>query len=168
MLPVPGSPLSGPVSFSPAGHFLPLWWCRELALRLSGLAIRYPAPGQFAGLRVPEKFLLLTQGTATDVPARYGDRLDLVTAELTANGPEWAGVRSMPIRPDGSVSWAADTDDVAPLNAWLGTALAHTSLTCRRADVPVLNLYALSWMPRRLQRSSIQACRATVSMPIAQ
>ena len=118
--------------------------CRELATRLSGLAIRYPAPDQIAGQRVPDldlrgapaatifgllhpaKFLLLTQGTAVDAPAGYRDRLDIVTAELTADRPEWASVRSLLIRPDGYLAWAADTDDAPPLAAWLGSALSPT------------------------------------------
>ncbi|MFY9651518.1 MAG: FAD-dependent monooxygenase [Trebonia sp.] len=120
--------------------------CRELATRLSGLAIRYPAPDQIAGQRVPDldlrgapaatifgllhpaRFLLLTQGTAVDVPAGYRDRLDIVTAELTADRPEWASVRSLLIRPDGYLAWAADTDDAPPLAAWLGSALSHILL----------------------------------------
>jgi len=115
--------------------------CRELALRLSGLAIRYPAAGQIAGQRVPDldlrgaraatvfgllhpaRFLLLTRGTAQDVPAGYEDRLDSVAAELATDRPEWAGVRAMLIRPDGYVAWAATADDLPPFAAWLGTGL---------------------------------------------
>jgi hypothetical protein len=126
--------------------------CRELATRLSGLAIRYPAPDQIAGQRVPDldlrgapaatifgllhpaKFLLLTQGTAVDAPAGYGDRLDIVSAELTADRPEWASVRSMLIRPDGYLAWAADTDDAPPLTAWLGRALSHILLESTTAS----------------------------------
>jgi hypothetical protein len=114
--------------------------CRELATRLSGLAIRYPAADPVAGQRVPDldlrgapaatvfgllhpaKFLLLTQGTAVDAPAGYRDRLDIVTAELTADRPDWATVRSMLIRPDGYLAWAASTDDAPPFAAWLGSA----------------------------------------------
>jgi 2-polyprenyl-6-methoxyphenol hydroxylase-like FAD-dependent oxidoreductase len=114
--------------------------CRELATRLSGLAIRYPAADPVAGQRVPDldlrgapaatvfgllhpaKFLLLTQETAVDAPAGHGDRLDIVTAELTADRPDWAGVRSMLIRPDGYLAWAASTDDAPPFAAWLGSA----------------------------------------------
>jgi 2-polyprenyl-6-methoxyphenol hydroxylase-like FAD-dependent oxidoreductase len=115
--------------------------CRELAIRLSGIAIRYPATGHMEGQRVPDldlrgapaatifgllhpaKFLLLTQGTAVDAPAGYRDRLDIVTAELTADRPEWAGVRSMLIRPDGYIAWATDADDPPPFAGWLGSAL---------------------------------------------
>jgi hypothetical protein len=57
-----------------------------------------------------------------DAPAGYGARLDIVTAELTADRPDWAGVRSMLIRPDGYLAWAASTDDAPPFAAWLGSA----------------------------------------------
>ena len=121
---------------------------RELALQLSGLAIRYPADGQLAdgqlaGQRVPDldlcgapaatifgllhpaKFVLLTRGTAVDAPAGYGDRLDIVTAGLTADRPEWASVRAVLIRPDGYVAWATGADDPPPFGAWLGSALSR-------------------------------------------
>jgi len=120
--------------------------CQELALQLSGLGIRYPAAGQsadqLAGQRVPDldlhgapaatifgllhpaKFLLLTQEPAHGVPACYADRLDVVTAKLTADRPEWASVRAMLIRPDGYLAWATTADDAPPLGAWLG-ALAR-------------------------------------------
>jgi len=45
-----------------------------------------------------------------------------VTAELTADRPDWATVRSMLIRPDGYLAWAASTDDPPPFAAWLGSA----------------------------------------------
>jgi 2-polyprenyl-6-methoxyphenol hydroxylase-like FAD-dependent oxidoreductase len=120
--------------------------CRELATRLSGLAIRYPAPDQIAGQRVPDldlrgapaatifgllhpaKFLLLTQGTLVDAPAGYRDRLDIVTAELTADRPEWASVRSLLIRPDGYLAWAADTDDARRLPH--GSAAPYPTSSC--------------------------------------
>jgi hypothetical protein len=57
-----------------------------------------------------------------DAPAGYGDRLDIVTAELTGDRPDWASVRSMLIRPDGYLAWAASTDDPPPFAAWLGRA----------------------------------------------
>ena len=131
--------------------------CRELAVRLSGLGIRYPAPGQVtaqvAGQRAPDldlrgcrrparwpgqhgapaatifgllhpaKFVLLNLGSATVVPAGSEGRLDVVTAELAGDYPEWAGLRAMLIRPDGYIAWATHADDAPPLAAWLiGTA----------------------------------------------
>jgi len=122
--------------------------CRELAVRLSGLGIRYPAPGQvpLAGQRVPDlglrgtpgtifaslhsaKFVLLNLGPAAAsqplqplqlLPAGFADRLDVVTAELAADHPEWAGLRAMLIRPDGYIAWATFADDAPPLRSWLG------------------------------------------------
>ena len=123
--------------------------CRELAVRLSGLAIRYPAPGQVtaqvAGQRAPDldlrgagqhgapaatifgllhpaKFVLLNLGSAAVAPAGFEGRLDIVTAELAGDYPEWAGVRAMLIRPDGYIAWATHADDAPPLATWLGSA----------------------------------------------
>ena len=119
--------------------------CRELATRLSGLAIRYPAPDQIAGQRVPDldlrgapaatifgllhpaKFLLLTQGTAVDAPAGYRDRLDIVTAnsaQTARNGPASAPCSSAPT----ATSPGSYTDDAPPFAAWLGSALSHILL----------------------------------------
>jgi 2-polyprenyl-6-methoxyphenol hydroxylase-like FAD-dependent oxidoreductase len=112
---------------------------RELAVRLSGLAIRYPAAGQVAGQRVPDldlrdapaatvfgllhsaKFVLLNLGPAPVAPAGFADRLDVVTAGLARDHPGWAGVGAVLIRPDGYVAWASRADDVPPLATWLGT-----------------------------------------------
>jgi hypothetical protein len=116
--------------------------CRELAVRLSGLGIRYPAAGQVGGSRVPDldlrgapaatvfgllraaKFVLLNLGSAGAAPASFADRpadgqLDVVTAELAGGHPEWAGVRSMLIRPDGHIAWTSGADNAPPAN-WLG------------------------------------------------
>ena len=125
--------------------------CRELAVRLSGLAIHYPAVGQVAGQRAPDldlrgagqhgapaatvfgllssaKFVLLNLGSAAaapagPAPADWAGRLDIVTAELAGDHPEWAGVRAMLIRPDGYIAWATQADDAPPLAAWLGPVL---------------------------------------------
>jgi len=151
--------------------------CRELAIRLSGVAIRYPADGRaggrdadvsagraggqqaghdaglgggsLAGQRVPDldldgapaetifglllpaRFVLLNLGSAAAASAGYADRLDVVTAKLAANDPEWTGVHALLIRPDGYIAWAADTDDVPPLATWLGPALSRRSLPRR-------------------------------------
>jgi 2-polyprenyl-6-methoxyphenol hydroxylase-like FAD-dependent oxidoreductase len=128
--------------------------CRELAFRLSGLAIRYPPPGpsagppadERAGCRVPDlglrgaraetifgllhaaKFALLdlvsaapgATAQAGHAPAGYDGRLDVVTAELAADDPGWAGLRAMLIRPDGYLAWATRASDPPPLAAWLG------------------------------------------------
>ncbi len=123
---------------------------RELAARLSGLAIRYRAAGPAAGQRAPDldlrgtgpsstglsgacaatvfgllhpgKFVLLRLGSTAAAPAGFADRLDSVTAELAADHPEWAGVRAMLIRPDGYIAWATHADDEPPLAPWLGRA----------------------------------------------
>jgi 2-polyprenyl-6-methoxyphenol hydroxylase-like FAD-dependent oxidoreductase len=116
--------------------------CRDLAIRLSGLAIRYPAAAQFAGdlagqrpdrfsgdlagQRVPDldlrggpaatifcllhpaKFVLLNLGSAAVSPPvldGFAGRLDVVTAELASEHPDWSGVRAMLIRPDGYTAW---------------------------------------------------------------
>jgi 2-polyprenyl-6-methoxyphenol hydroxylase-like FAD-dependent oxidoreductase len=117
---------------------------QELALRLSGLAIRYPPPGQdpapLVGQRVPDlelhgvpaksifallspaKFILLNlDPTAPSVPTGYADRLDVVTAELAGDHPAWSGLRSALIRPDGYLAWATPATDPPPLTTWLGT-----------------------------------------------
>ena len=130
--------------------------CRELAVRLSGLAIRYPAAGQVAGQRVPDldlrgvgqggapaatifgllhpaKFVLLNLGSAGwprpagPAPAGWAGRLDIVTAELAGDHPEWAGVRALLIRPDGYIAWATHADDAPPLASWLGIGLDDPS-----------------------------------------
>ena len=118
--------------------------CRELAVRLSGLGIRYPAPGQgmLAGQRAPDldlrgarssifcllhpaKFVLLRLGPAAAAPALeagFADRLDTVTAEPAGDAGEWAGIRATLIRPDGYIAWATSADDAPPLGSWLGSA----------------------------------------------
>jgi 2-polyprenyl-6-methoxyphenol hydroxylase-like FAD-dependent oxidoreductase len=113
--------------------------CRELAFRLSGLAIRYQGTGQYAGQRMPDlelsdtraatvfsllrsgKFVLLTPEPA---PAEFSDRLNVVTAELAGGQTEWAAIRTVLIRPDGYVAWASKEDEAPPLPAWLGDARA--------------------------------------------
>jgi len=112
--------------------------CQDLARRLSGLAIRYPAAGQLAGQRVPDlelrdapaatvfgllhsaRFVLLRLGSPAGAPAGYSDRLDVVTATLAGRHPDWADVRAMLIRPDGYLAWATTADDDPPLGTWLG------------------------------------------------
>ena len=112
--------------------------CQDLALRLSGLAIRYPADGNMAGRRVPDldlrdapaatifgllhsgKFVLLSLRSPADAPSGYADRLDLVTATLAARHPDWTDVRALLIRPDGYLAWATTADDPPPLGTWLG------------------------------------------------
>jgi 2-polyprenyl-6-methoxyphenol hydroxylase-like FAD-dependent oxidoreductase len=121
---------------------------RELAVRLSGLAIRYPAPDQagqasLAGQRAPDldlrgsraatlfgllpaaRFVLLNLGSPAAAPTLrdgFADRLDTVTAELAGDIGEFAGVRAMLIRPDGYIAWATSADDAPPLGSWLGHA----------------------------------------------
>lgn len=75
------------------------------------------------GLLPSAKFVLLNLGSAAAVPAGFTDRLDVVTAELATDRPEWAGVRALLIRPDGYLAWASEADEVPPLATWLGNAL---------------------------------------------
>lgn len=114
---------------------------RELAVRVSGLAIRYPAAGPGAGQRAPDlglraapaatvfgllhsaKFVLLNLKPAATGPAPgpagFADRLTVVHAELAEDSPDWAGARAMLIRPDGYIAWSSD-DETPPLTRWLG------------------------------------------------
>lgn len=117
--------------------------CGELAVRLSGLGIRYPGDGQAAGTRVPDlnlrgapaatifgllhaaNFVLLTLGSARADLAGLADgpgaeHLDTVTAELAGVYPAWDGIRSMLIRPDGHIAWTSGADDPPPAG-WLGS-----------------------------------------------
>jgi hypothetical protein len=114
---------------------------RELALRLSGLAIHYPAATSPAGQRVPDlelkngpattifallrpaRFVLLhldPAAAAAPVPVGYADRLNVVTAELAEDHPTWSALRSVLIRPDGYLAWATPATDPPPLTTWLG------------------------------------------------
>jgi 2-polyprenyl-6-methoxyphenol hydroxylase-like FAD-dependent oxidoreductase len=126
--------------------------CRELAVRLSGLGIGYPAGspavsgGPLAGARVPDlalrgapaatifgllhpaRFVFLSLGAGAAIPASLpgfpdgrppASRLDVVTARLAGDCPEeWAGLRSVLIRPDGHVAWASRAGDTPPAG-WL-------------------------------------------------
>jgi 2-polyprenyl-6-methoxyphenol hydroxylase-like FAD-dependent oxidoreductase len=109
---------------------------RDLAVRLSGLGIRYgadgvrvpdlalrgaPAPTVFGLLR-GARFVLLRLTDDEPHGGDYGGCLDVVTAELAEERPDWAGVRAMLIRPDGYLAWALrDGDPPAepPVAAWL-------------------------------------------------
>ena len=114
---------------------------RELAVRLSGLAVCYPAVAPPAGQRVadlalcgapaatifgllhPAKFVLLNLKSAPAAPAApagFADRLTVVNAELAGDHPEWTGTRAMLIRPDGYIAWSSRDEEVPPLTRWLG------------------------------------------------
>jgi hypothetical protein len=57
------------------------------------------------------------------VLAGYRDRLDVVTAALADERPDWSDVRALLIRPDGHVAWAlrdGDRPAMPPLASWLG------------------------------------------------
>jgi 2-polyprenyl-6-methoxyphenol hydroxylase-like FAD-dependent oxidoreductase len=116
---------------------------RELAVRLSGLAVSYPDGGRRVpdlalrgapsasvfGLLPEAKFVLLdlAGGTACGGQAArgYGGRLTAVTAALDEDRGDWAGVRAALIRPDGHVAWSrseGDPDAEPPLARWLGPA----------------------------------------------
>jgi 2-polyprenyl-6-methoxyphenol hydroxylase-like FAD-dependent oxidoreductase len=119
--------------------------CRELAVRLSGLGVQYPAPIPPAGQRAPDldlrdapaatifgllhraTFVLLNLKPAPAAPAApsgFPDRLTAVTAQLAGDHPEWDGVRTMLIRPDGYIAWSSHDDCPPPLDAWLGDIAA--------------------------------------------
>ena len=122
--------------------------CRELAVRLSGLGVQYPAPIPPAGQRAPDldlrdapaatifgllhraTFVLLNLKPAPAAPAApaapsgFPDRLTAVTAQLAGDHPEWDGVRTMLIRPDGYIAWSSRDDCPPPLDAWLGDIVA--------------------------------------------
>jgi hypothetical protein len=63
-------------------------------------------------------------GPVRDIAAGYGDRLDVVTAELADSHPDWVGFRALLIRPDGYVAWSLRRAPTAPfeppLAKWLG------------------------------------------------
>jgi 2-polyprenyl-6-methoxyphenol hydroxylase-like FAD-dependent oxidoreductase len=117
----------------------------ELAVRLAGLAVCYPDGGRRVpdlalrgapspsvfGLLSGARFVLLDlaggPGGQAAGPAAaaggYGDRLRAVTAGLAEDRADWAGVRSVLIRPDGHVAWSRGEDDppaAPPLARWLG------------------------------------------------
>jgi len=91
-------------------------------LRAPDLELRGAPAATIFGLLRPAKFVLLSLGSAPNDPAGYAGRLDTVTAELAEDHPEWAGVRTLLIRPDGYIAWASSGNDVPPLAAWLGHA----------------------------------------------
>jgi hypothetical protein len=58
------------------------------------------------GLLHSAKFVLLGLGSDPVAPAGFAGRLGTATAELVAAPPEWAGVRTVLIRPDGYIAFA--------------------------------------------------------------
>jgi 2-polyprenyl-6-methoxyphenol hydroxylase-like FAD-dependent oxidoreductase len=99
---------------------------RELAFRLSGLALRYDSGPGRAGQRIPGAFGLMRRGrfvlispAPADVPG-YEDRLDVVSATLSG---AWSDTASVLIRPDGYVAWSLNQSEALsppPLEHWLG------------------------------------------------
>lgn len=103
---------------------------RELATRLSGLALRYGDGPGHTGQRIPDLpldrssvFGLLRSGKFVLLGAQvagYEDRLDVVTSAL---GGDWSDTAAVLIRPDGYVAWSLERSDppaVPPLEHWLG------------------------------------------------
>jgi 2-polyprenyl-6-methoxyphenol hydroxylase-like FAD-dependent oxidoreductase len=118
---------------------------REIAVRLSGLEVGYPDGGRRVpdlalrggpadsvfGLLADAQFVLLgldggaPAGGQATVADGYSGRLTVVSAALAEDRPDWAGVRSVLIRPDGYVAWSAGKGDPAaqpPLAQWLGSS----------------------------------------------
>jgi 2-polyprenyl-6-methoxyphenol hydroxylase-like FAD-dependent oxidoreductase len=111
--------------------------CRDLAVRLSGVDLSYPEGGRrvpdlelrdapspsIFGLLRDAKFVLLNLDGERAETGDYGDRLDVVTAALATDRPDWLDVREVLIRPDGHVAWErreADSPTEPPLARWLG------------------------------------------------
>jgi 2-polyprenyl-6-methoxyphenol hydroxylase-like FAD-dependent oxidoreductase len=117
----------------------------EIAVRLSGLAVSYPDGGRRVpdlalrgasadsvfGLLPEAQFVLLgldgeePAGARTSPAGGCTGRLKVVTAALAEDRPDWSGVRSALIRPDGYVAWSAGKGDPAsqpPLAQWLGSS----------------------------------------------
>ena len=101
--------------------------CAELAVRLSGLGIAYPAApgdGPQAGHRVPD-LDLTTGGTLYDLlhPAKF---VVLRQTDLATTHPDWKDLHTILIRPDGYLAWTStEPDAAAPLERWLGHNGAH-------------------------------------------
>jgi bifunctional hydroxylase/dehydrase len=77
------------------------------------------------GLLPPARFLLLNLGSSAASAAAlagFADRLNAVTAELTGDTGAFSGIRTMLIRPDGYIAWAAAANEAPPLDRWLGHA----------------------------------------------
>ena len=108
-----------------------------------------PAPGIFGLLR-SARFVLLVLSSPADpamagpgsilqeAAAGYRDRLDVVTAELAGDHPDWAGFAALLIRPDGYVAWSLRRDTPAPvappLAAWLGDPRGKITAAVRAAQ----------------------------------
>jgi hypothetical protein len=96
--------------------------------RVPDLALRGAPAATVFGLLHPARFVLLSLGAGAAVPASLpgfpedrppAGRLDVVTARLAGDCPrEWAGLRSVLIRPDGHVAWASRAEDTPPAG-WL-------------------------------------------------
>ncbi|MEE1805423.1 FAD-dependent monooxygenase [Streptomyces sp. BE133] len=122
---------------------------RDLAERLSGLAVSYPpadpaahpltgtrAPdlaftgsgrGLFTRLRADAHLLLvLTPGQAATVSQQPG--LAIHSGSLHRPPAEWAQVRAALIRPDGHVAWASTAADAAARDAAVRQALSAIGL----------------------------------------
>ncbi|SFJ62616.1 2-polyprenyl-6-methoxyphenol hydroxylase [Amycolatopsis sacchari] len=81
---------------------------RVLAERLAALDVAYPSadPGAhpLTGTRAPD--LALTDGSNLLSLLRSGEPVRLDGIQLVGAPPQWAGVRSALVRPDGYVAWA--------------------------------------------------------------
>jgi hypothetical protein len=103
-----GVPLSKLGSFVMMNTWFFRLWCDDVTLRRRALLERSPTR---ADLRCAPRKAWRSDG-----------RLDIVTAELAGDHPEWAGVRAMLIRPDGYIAWATHAEDAPPLATWLSNA----------------------------------------------
>jgi 2-polyprenyl-6-methoxyphenol hydroxylase-like FAD-dependent oxidoreductase len=97
---------------------------RFVLLMLSAPAAAAPGSGVPVGSGATADADAAVPGELREIAAGYGDRLDVVAAELAASAADWAGFRALLIRPDGYVAWSLRRGTpppfAPPLAEWLG------------------------------------------------